>query len=167
MKLYCLSDRPNKPCYVLIFKGVTLMLDCALDIAPTLNFMPVPLVHSTKLSQMPRASINLQNKQGTSSNGEQTLDGISSILGEVSGELRESTIQGRVYVDSPPEFGLPDLSLVNLSNVDAILISNYTNLLSLPYITEETGFRGMIFMTEPCLHFVSQSMKHNAFLTDA
>ena len=153
MKLYCLSDRPNKPCYVLMFKGVTLMLDCALDMAPALNFMPVPLVHSTKLSQMPRASISLLNKQGANSNGEQTLDGLSSILGEVAGELRESTIQGRVYVDSPPEFGLPDLSLVDLANVDAILISNYTNLLSLPYVTEETGFRGMIFMTEPCLHF--------------
>ena len=26
-------------------------------------------------------------------------------------------------------------------------------LLSLPYITEETGFRGAIYMTEPTLHF--------------
>ena len=26
-------------------------------------------------------------------------------------------------------------------------------LLALPYITEETGFRGAIYMTEPTLHF--------------
>ena len=149
-KLYCLSDRPNKPCYVLAFKGVTLMLDCALDIAPALNFMPLPLVHSTRLSQLPRPSLNLAPK--TNSNGDVTTDGMS-ISGDVAAELRESTIQGRVYVDSPPEFGLPDLSIVDMSNIDAILISNYTNLLSLPYVTEETGFRGMIFMTEPCLHF--------------
>lgn len=152
MKLYCLSDRPNKPCYVLVFKGVTLMLDCALDVAPALNFMPLPLVHSTKLSQMPRPSLNLPNKQSTNASGE-LADGISTLLGDVAGELKESTIQGRVYVDSPPEFRIPDLSLVDLANIDAILISNYTNLLSLPYVTEESGFRGMVFMTEPCLHF--------------
>ena len=126
------------------------MLDCALDIAPALNFMPLPLVHSTRLSQLPRPSLNLGPK--TNSNGDVTTDGMS-ISGDVAAELRESTIQGRVYVDSPPEFGLPDLSLVDMSNIDAILISNYTNLLSLPYVTEETGFRGMIFMTEPCLQF--------------
>ena len=151
MRLYCLSDRPNKPCYVLKFKSVTLMLDCALDMVPSLNFMPVPLVHSPKLSQMPRATLNLSNKQ--SSNGEIGTDVVSSLFGDLSSELRESTIQGRVYVDSPPEFGLPDLSLVDLATIDAILISNYTTLLALPYVTEETAFRGMIFMTEPCLHF--------------
>ena len=151
MKLYCLSDNPNKPCYVMVFKGVTLMLDCALDMVPALNFMPLPLVHSNKLSMLPRASINVQKQSNNSS--DQPSDNVSALLGELSGELRESTIQGRVYVDSPPEFGLPDLSVVDLSNIDAIVISNYTNLLSLPYITEETGFRGMIFMTEPCLHF--------------
>ena len=122
MRLYCLSDRPNKPCYVLKFKGVTLMLDCALDMAPALNFMPLPLVHSTKLSQMPRASLNLPNKQSSTTNGEMRTDGISSLFeGDLEAELRESTIQGRVYVDSPPEFGLPDLGLVDLANIDAIL----------------------------------------------
>ena len=40
-----------------------------------------------------------------------------------------------------------------MANVDAILISNYTTMLALPYITERTKFRGSIFMTEPCLHF--------------
>merc|ERR1712165_287157 len=42
---------------------------------------------------------------------------------------------------------------MGMANVDAILISNYTTMLALPYITERTKFRGHIFMTEPCLHF--------------
>lgn len=49
---YCLSDRPNRPCYILKFKQVTLMLDCGLDMSPVLNFMPIPLVHSTRLAQL-------------------------------------------------------------------------------------------------------------------
>ena len=100
LKLYCLSDNPNKPCYIMVFKGVTLMLDCALDMVPSLNFMPLPLVHSTKLSMLPRASINIQ-KQSTNSCSDQPSDTITALLGELSGELKESTIQGRVYVDSP------------------------------------------------------------------
>ena len=90
MQLYCLSDNPNKPCYVMVFKGVTLMLDCALDMVPALNFMPLPLVHSTKLSLLPRASINIQKQGGTSV--EQPIDSLSTLLADISGELRELSL---------------------------------------------------------------------------
>lgn len=43
--------------------------------------------------------------------------------------------------------------MIDMAEVDCILISNYSNMLALPYITEETGFKGMIFLTEPTLHF--------------
>jgi len=36
--------------------------------------------------------------------------------------------------------------------VDAILLSNYHNMLALPYVTECTGFRGVVYATEPTLH---------------
>jgi len=39
-----------------------------------------------------------------------------------------------------------------MSEVDVILLSNYHNMLALPYITEGTGFKGVIYSTEPTLH---------------
>ena len=48
MRLYSLSDNPNKPCYVLQFKSVTLMLDCGLDLTSLMNYLPIPLVHSAR-----------------------------------------------------------------------------------------------------------------------
>jgi len=39
-----------------------------------------------------------------------------------------------------------------LSEVDVILLSNYHNMLALPYITESTGFKGVLYATEPTLH---------------
>ena len=108
------------------------MLDCGLDLSPVLNFMPIPLVHSTKLSQLARVTSK-----------EKPLDG----------EIRESTIQGRFLIDSEPEFCPPAQGVVDFAQIDAILVSNYTTLMALPYITEETGFRGAIYMTEPTLHF--------------
>jgi hypothetical protein len=70
---YCLSDRPNKPCYVLEFHGVTLMLDCALDSSTVLNFMPIPLVQSAKLCQLPR----YLPKDG---NNDHNVDGVSASI---------------------------------------------------------------------------------------
>ena len=44
------------------------------------------------------------------------------------------------------------MDLVDLSSLDAILISSYSCMLALPYITEYTGFKGTVYMTEPSLH---------------
>ena len=49
---YNLGGNPNKPCNVLSFKGVYLMLDCGLDINSALHFLPLPLVTSKRLSQL-------------------------------------------------------------------------------------------------------------------
>uniref|UniRef100_A0A3B3DJD3 Integrator complex subunit 9 n=1 Tax=Oryzias melastigma TaxID=30732 RepID=A0A3B3DJD3_ORYME len=53
MKLYCLSGHPTLPCNVLKFKSTTIMLDCGLDTTSVLNFLPLPLVHSPRLSKLP------------------------------------------------------------------------------------------------------------------
>ena len=33
MRFYSLSENPNKPCYIVQFKQVSIMLDCGLDIS--------------------------------------------------------------------------------------------------------------------------------------
>ena len=130
---YCLSERPNRPCYIVKFKQATLMLDCSLDLLPVLNFMPIPLVHSPRLSVLTK--FNSKDKP------------------ELEGEIRESTLQGRFFIDNEPEFGVPDFGVIDFAGIDAILISNYTTMMALPFITEETPFSGNIYVTEPTLHF--------------
>uniref|UniRef100_A0A3P9Q0R5 Integrator complex subunit 9 n=1 Tax=Poecilia reticulata TaxID=8081 RepID=A0A3P9Q0R5_POERE len=130
MKLYCLSGHPTLPCNVLKFKSTTVMLDCGLDTTSVLNFLPLPLVHSPRLSKLPGwvskdGSLNLEK------------------------ELKECA--GRVFVDSQPEFCLPERELLDLSTIDVILISNYHCMMALPYITEHTGFTGTVYATEPTL----------------
>uniref|UniRef100_A0A8C9YPH6 Integrator complex subunit 9 n=1 Tax=Sander lucioperca TaxID=283035 RepID=A0A8C9YPH6_SANLU len=130
MKLYCLSGHPTLPCNVLKFKSTTIMLDCGLDTTSVLNFLPLPLVHSPRLSKLPSwvckdGTINLEK------------------------ELKECA--GRVFVDSQPEFCLPERELLDLSTIDVILISNYHCMMALPYITEHTGFTGTVYATEPTL----------------
>ncbi|GFR32214.1 integrator complex subunit 9 [Trichonephila clavata] len=132
MKLYCLSAHPNKPCNILTFKGTTVMLDCGLDMTSALLFLPLPLVYSSRLFNLP--SWTPRNASDP----------------QIEGELRECS--GRVFVDSCPEFCPPEDRIVDFSQVDVILISNYQSMLALPYITEGTGFRGVVYATEPTLH---------------
>lgn len=131
MKLFSLSGHPNKPCYILQVKDVTLMLDCGLVTQTILNFLPLSLVPTSRLSHLsnfiPR---NCPDPQ-------------------VEGELKDC--DGRVFVNSAPEFCPPLQKLIDFSEVDAILISNHSTMLALPYVTEGTGFHGVIYMTEPTL----------------
>lgn len=73
-----------------------------------------------------------------------------------SQELKECC--GRVFVDSAPEFFPPQPKIVDFSEVDVILISNYLCMLALPFITEGTGFAGVVYATEPTLQ-IGRSVK--------
>lgn len=57
----------------------------------------------------------------------------------------------RILIDSPPEFCPPLDKLIDFSQVDVILISNYLCMMALPFVTEGTGFKGRVYATEPTL----------------
>ncbi|CAG9580839.1 unnamed protein product [Danaus chrysippus] len=131
MKLYCLSSDAAKPCFVLSFKELLIMLDCGLSAHSVLNFLPLPPVPSTRLASLPNY----------------TPPHVNDPL--LEGELKECC--GRVFVDSVPEFCPPLDKVVDFSQLDVILISNYTCMMALPFITEDTGFKGQVYATEPTL----------------
>lgn len=54
-------------------------------------------------------------------------------------------------MDSSPEFCPPLDKLIDFSQVDVILISNYLCMMALPFVTEGTGFKGRVYATEPTL----------------
>ncbi|XP_051775292.1 integrator complex subunit 9 isoform X2 [Erpetoichthys calabaricus] len=114
------------------------MLDCGLDMTSVLNFIPLPLVHSSRLSTLPSWIMK---------------DG-NTIL-----EKGFKDCAGRVFIDSLPEFCLPEKELLDLSTVDVILISNYHCMMALPYITEHTGFTGTVYTTEPTLQIARLLME--------
>ncbi|XP_019872294.2 integrator complex subunit 9 [Aethina tumida] len=132
MKLYCLSNDPNKPCHILTFREITMMLDCGLSMQSVLNFLPLPFVPSNKLQNLP------------------TWMPPDVSDPDLEGELKENG--DRVFVDSPPEFCPPLDKLIDFAQVDVILISNYLCMMALPFITEGTGFQGRVYATEPTLH---------------
>jgi len=84
------------------------MLDCALDSSTVLNFMPIPLVQSAKLSQLPRYLA----KDGSS---EHNLDGVGLAL------LTSVTNKRTFYLGAKffhPYIECLGLSLVHTSNIN-------------------------------------------------
>ncbi|KPM09755.1 integrator complex subunit 9-like protein, partial [Sarcoptes scabiei] len=128
-----LSGNPNYPCQILSFKGITLMFDCALNPLPILSFLPLPLVHSSHFSSL---------------SGWSGLNGNSSSL---ENEIKFNDSCGFKFVDSSPEFSIPEIKGIEMSKIDVILISNYRSILALPYITQRTNFNGTIYATQPTI----------------
>ncbi|KAI8437887.1 hypothetical protein MSG28_010569 [Choristoneura fumiferana] len=131
MKLYCLSSDAAKPCFVLSFKELLIMLDCGLAAHSVLNFLPLPPVPSTRLAALPSY----------------TPPHITDPL--LDGELKECC--GRVFVDSAPEWVPPLDKVVDFAQLDVLLVSNYTCMLALPFVLDAPGFRGQVLATEPTL----------------
>lgn len=133
MKFTCLSGHPNKTCGVIKIKDTMVMFDAPLDLLPTLNFLPLPVVPSSRLTTIPSWMPRIPG------------------LGDCGLESELKECGGRVFIDSSPEVSFPDILSFNLKDVDVILISNHMSMLSLPFITELSDFDGVIFCTEPAL----------------
>lgn len=98
---------------------------------PILNFLPLPLVQSSKFTSCTNWNHPRVNES------------------QLDGELKKSG--NHVFIDSSPEFQPPLEKIIDFSEIDVILISNYLNMLALPYITEKTHFKGVVYATEPTL----------------
>lgn len=107
------------------------MLDCGLSAQTVSNFLPLSLVQNSKAQCLPNWIPPRDHDN------------------QLDGELKECC--GRVFIDSAPEFNAPLDKIVDFAEIDVILISNYMNMLALPYITEGTGFNGTVYATEPTL----------------
>ncbi|KAK3739105.1 hypothetical protein QZH41_018245 [Actinostola sp. cb2023] len=138
MKLYCLGQVPNAPCFVLQFKQTTIMFDCGLDMASVSHFSPLSLVNNEQIScQKSWTTRELQDIEGFTSQN----------------NLKE--ISGKVVIDAEPEVCPPEAGLIDFSTIDVILISNYHFMQALPYITEYSGFSGKIYATDPTIQIGS------------
>jgi hypothetical protein len=130
MRVYCLNGDPAYPCFVLAVKGCMIMLDCSLNMKTLEHFIPQMLVQNQRFENMPS---------------------YRSTNGTVFDQIKE--FNNHIYLNSTPEFSIPEFNLINVEDLDVVLISNPNNMLALPYLTRLPGFRAQIYCTEPVLNF--------------
>ncbi|KYQ88165.1 integrator complex subunit 9 [Tieghemostelium lacteum] len=131
MKLSCLGLSPQSSCYLLEYKNVKILLDCGMEISSILNYLP----YSLKTNQFKNNNQQQQHNNDSKKEIPVIFKEINNNLYIDSNDIRYSTILGE--------------NLVDFETIDYILISNYQNIYSLPFITEYTKFKGRIYATEP------------------
>ena len=144
MRLYCLSDDPNLPCFILAVHGRSILLDFPLPTDHLLDYLPVPSPGClNRFSSLPKYTFVSNAKEP---NFPQQID-----------ELR--LLHNQLYVYSPIEFYTLDSAQYDFSLVDIILISNYETLLGLPYLFDKyKNLNAQIYLTEPTYRFGQQLM---------
>lgn len=127
-----MSPNDYCPCIIFKFKSCVIMMDCSLDLMSALKFLPWSCTPKRK---------NFK----TRINPFMLRDPVGNLITDT--EIKECC--GNMFVDSCPEFCIPEVDLLDLSTVDIILISNSFSMLAIPYLTEYCGFQGTIYATDP------------------
>ncbi|CAI2355211.1 unnamed protein product [Caenorhabditis sp. 36 PRJEB53466] len=115
------SVYPHKPCFLLQWPNARILLDTPIDFTPFFSFLP-------HVYQSPR----LKNAHQARRFGLPYLKDIGH----------------KTYVQAPPEVFHVSANILKMETIDVILVSNYESFLGLPFYTENTGFRGKIYVTE-------------------
>ncbi|CAF4868795.1 unnamed protein product [Rotaria sp. Silwood1] len=144
MRLYCLSDDPNLPCFILTINGRSILLDFPLPIDHLLDYLPIPSPGClNRFSSLPKYKLLSYNKENN--------------LPQQINELR--LLHNQIYVYSPIKFYTLDSNQYDFSLIDIILISNYETFLSLPYLFKKyKNLNAQIYLTEPTYRFGQQLM---------
>ncbi|CAJ0960994.1 unnamed protein product, partial [Mesorhabditis belari] len=125
-----LSWVPYRPCWLLRWPNVTIMMDCAIDYSSMSHFLPQCYGENTRLKQL-----------------NDYFDDVKC--------FKSMTVNDRefVFIDSTPEVHTVPMNTVQMDCVDAILISNPQSLVALPFYCENTNFKGEIYATSPTIQF--------------
>ncbi|RCN45236.1 hypothetical protein ANCCAN_08736 [Ancylostoma caninum] len=127
MQLTSLSWHAHKPCILIRFQSATILLDCAVDFSSYNLFLPYVYDERSRLKNLPL------------------------FYGDDLPYLKQ--LNDNVFVDGMPEVHPVPLEAVCMNTVDYILVSNWHSLVALPFYTENSGFKGVVYSTEPVVQF--------------
>ncbi|CAG8615524.1 1728_t:CDS:2 [Racocetra fulgida] len=105
-----------------------------------------PMATETEATSNPSDSMIIDNEPKRTK--------LDPAIDPANGSTRRS--RGQFYVETPV------FSSVDWKSIDFILITNYKNMLALPYITEYSEFRGKVYATEPTDLYGVEVTAHSA-----
>ncbi|CAH8861250.1 unnamed protein product [Trichobilharzia szidati] len=152
LRLRRLNTDVHNPCYLLHIHDVNLLLDCCLDLSNLSYFLPNHQLMSPGCSDLPEMCGTLGNSDTKEVRGEN--DGAEGEEEDDSGVFTK--LGGMNYMTTGFKFCMlksSEMSSIFWETIDVILISNTRSILGLPFLFENTKFRGKIFTTEPVVKF--------------
>ncbi|KAL5268236.1 hypothetical protein ACHWQZ_G002186 [Mnemiopsis leidyi] len=123
MKITNHGNLDHSCCNLVKLNNVHIMLDCAANVASLTPFLPFSALQTPRLENLPSHP-------------------------DMPGVLKK-TPGGMLLVDSSLHLVPPDQ--VDVSLIDAILITNNSQMSALPFIMTDPDFHGRVYATEPCV----------------
>jgi integrator complex subunit 9 len=127
-----LGSNESTKCFIIKFKTTNIMIDCSLNSNSFLS--QTNLKMDSKITKKRKRNDNEHDISIVNLSGMEYL------------HVEEIKIE------------TPSFECFDLSTIDLILISNFNNILSLPYITERSNFKGKIIATEPTVKIGEKMM---------
>ena len=158
MDITMLGDADTAPCYLVRGPDYTLLLDCALDAAPSVAHVPLCDCGGTGGGLGSRTPQLLPYHASTGPFKGRHIPGVvmTNDGDGVDGGGWPLMTNGLVYQ-------LPDFSRIpNVADIDAVLASSHNGLLALPYLSRQSGFRARVLATEPALALARLAMANIA-----
>lgn len=122
MKITNHGNLDHSCCTVIKLNNVHIMLDCAADVGSLSPYLPFSALHIPRLDDLP------------------SHPDLPEVLRRTAGN---TTLVNTSLHLVPPDN-------VDISLIDAILISNSSQMTALPYIMTHPDFHGRVYATEPC-----------------
>ncbi|VDQ05387.1 unnamed protein product [Trichobilharzia regenti] len=155
LRLRRLNTDVHNPCYLLHIHDVNLLLDCCLDLSNLSYFLPNHQLMSPGCSDLPEMCGTLgnndSNKEVRGEDDEGDDDDDSGVFTKLGGMNYMTT--GFKFCMLKSSEVVFFMSSIFWETIDVILISNTRSILGLPFLFENTKFRGKIFTTEPVVKF--------------
>ena len=106
----CISNDENCFCALLKVNTISILLDCPLNLSKILHFLP-----PTQMNKEKKRKLSEVDKRSS-----------SSIKME----------NNHLFINGDVKYETPHFDVLEMDKIDVILISNFYNILALPYITE-------------------------------
>ncbi|RUS21503.1 beta-lactamase-like protein [Endogone sp. FLAS-F59071] len=135
----------SKNCFLLKLRQMSILFNCPLELNTfsATNTTPAAFTEDDDLSIAPEDIYSFILSE--------SLDGSSKAKSNPNIEAGQGL---PTFI-----FRSPDFSLIDISTIDFVLITNHNHMLGLPFLTEYLGFKGKIFATEPVVEFGRQLME--------
>ena len=145
------------PCYLVRLGRTCILLDCPLNLNSLSNYAacgsPAWIERVVNFYTERRAKTEENRKNGVVTDESQKEN--SYIPPEFDlNQLRPES----------PKVGIPRFDKINMTSVDAVLITNYQTLLALPYLSERDDFDAVVYATEPTMQLGKLLMEELADL---
>uniref|UniRef100_A0A914PY61 Uncharacterized protein n=1 Tax=Panagrolaimus davidi TaxID=227884 RepID=A0A914PY61_9BILA len=137
-----LSPFANKPCLLLTFPTCKILFDCAIDLHPMNFYSPCSVITKPDLDITDYPNENAFKKDSTAKRlrRKHSTDEKDPFL---------DVLPDETFIDAIPEVNFLFFSNIDLSQIDAIFISNWESLKALPFLVENSKLYCPIYSSEP------------------